>query len=61
MFAKKYIVYIDQISEDGNKQDGFVVILLIESTVTAISEQLSFISDVIIKSNNNANKYRICI
>ena len=57
MFAKKHIIYIDQILEDGNKQDGLVVISLIESAVAAINDQLPFISSVIIQSDN-ANQYQ---
>ena len=57
MFAKKHIIYIDQILEDGNKQDGLVVISLIESAVTAIHEHLPFINSIIIQSDN-ANQYQ---
>ena len=57
MYAKKHIVYVDQILEDGNRQDGFVVISLIESVAVAINEQLPFIHDVIIQSDN-ANQYQ---
>ena len=57
MFAKKHIIYIDQILEDGNRQDGLVVISLLESAVTAIYDQLPFISNIAIQSDN-ANQYQ---
>ena len=52
MYTKKHIVYVDQILEDGNRQDGFVVISLIESVAVSINEQLPFIHDIIIQSDN---------
>jgi len=57
MIAKKYIVYVDQILEESNRQDGLVVISLIEAAVVAIHDQLPFISSLIIQSDN-ANQYQ---
>ena len=57
MAAKKYIVYVDQILEESNRQDGLVVISLIEAAVVAIHDQLPFISSLIIQSDN-ANQYQ---
>ena len=52
MIAKKYIVYIDQILEESNRQDGLVDISLIECVVVTIHEQLTFITSLIIQSDN---------
>ena len=57
MAPKKYIVYIDQVLEDGNRQDGLIVISLIESALVGIHDQLPFINEIIIQSDN-ANQYQ---
>ena len=56
MKAKNYILYIDQILAVSNRLDGLVVISLVECAVFAINEQLTFISSLIIQSDN-ANQY----
>ena len=46
------IVYIDQILNDTNKQNGTTVVGLLEVTITAIMLELPFIKNAIITSNN---------
>ena len=48
--ARKNIVYIDQIMEQSNKQDGVTVISLIEAAIVAINDQISFIDQIILQS-----------
>ena len=43
-YAKKYLVYIDQILMNSNKQGGISVAGLLEACLTAIHCQLPFIS-----------------
>ena len=50
--ARKNIVYIDQIMERSNKQDGVTVISLIEAAIVAINDQMSFIDEIILQSDN---------
>ena len=50
--ARKNIVCIDQIMERSNKQDGVTVITLIEATIVAINDQMSFIDEIILQSDN---------
>ena len=50
--ARKHIVYIDQILESSNKQDGIMVISLIEASIVAINDQLPFINEIILQSDN---------
>jgi len=54
---KKYIVYIDQIMEESNKQDGMTVASLLEAILVTISDQLPFIKNIILQSDN-ANQYQ---
>lgn len=49
---RKNIVYVDQILENSNKQDGLTVISLIEAVLVAIIDQLSFIDELILQSDN---------
>ena len=51
-YTKKYIIYIDQILQGSNKQDGMTVIALLEACVTSLHIQLPFISRLIIQSDN---------
>ena len=51
--ARKNIVCIDQIMERSNKQDGVTVITLIEATIVAINDQMSFIDQIILQSDNH--------
>ena len=55
--AKKHIVYINQILEDCNKQDGATVLSLLEAALLVINDELPFIRNIIIQSNN-ANMYQ---
>ena len=50
--ARKNIVYIDQILESSNKQDGMMVISLLEAALVAINDQLPFINEIILQSDN---------
>ena len=50
--AKKYIIYIDQILQGSNKQDGISVLALLEACVSSLHIQLQFISRLIIQSDN---------
>ena len=49
---RKNIVYIDQILESSNKQDGMMVISLLEAALVAINDQLPFIDEIILQSDN---------
>ena len=49
---RKNIVYIDQIMENSNKQDGMTVISLIEAAIVTIIDQLSFIDEIVLQSDN---------
>ncbi len=51
-YAKKYLVYVDQILTNSNKQDGMSVIALLESCLTSLHSQLPFISQLTIQSDN---------
>ena len=51
-YGKKYLVYIDQILTNSNKQDGMSVIALLESCLTSLHSQLPFISQLTIQSDN---------
>ena len=50
--ARKNIIYIDQILESSNKQDGMMVISLLEAALVAINNQLPFINEIILQSDN---------
>ena len=50
--ARKNIVYIDQILESSNKQDDMMEILLLEAALVAINDQLPFINEIILYSDN---------
>ena len=49
-----YLVYIDQILMNSNRQNGMSVIVLLETCLTSIHGQLLFISQVSIQSDNTA-------
>ena len=49
--AKKLIVYIDQILEDCNKQDGATVLSLLEAALLVINDELPFIRNIIMQSD----------
>ena len=51
-YAKKYLVYVDQILTNSNKQDGMSVLGLLESCLTSLHSQLPFISQLTIQSDN---------
>ena len=51
-YEKKYLVYIDQILMNSNKQDGMSVVGLLEACLTSIHNQLPFISQLTIQSDN---------
>ena len=46
------IVYLDQILDDTNKQDGVAVVALLEVAITAFISELPFIKEAIITSDN---------
>ena len=51
MKQKKHIVYIDQILEDCNKQDGATVLSLLEAALLVINDELPFIRNIIMQSD----------
>ena len=51
-YPKKYLVYIDQILMNSNRQDGMSVISLLEACLASIHCQLPFISRLSIQSDN---------
>ena len=51
-YAKKYLVYIDQILTNSNTQDGMSVVSLLEACLTSIYCKLPFISKLTIQSDN---------
>ena len=48
----KYIVYLDQVLEDGNKQDSCTVFSLLEAAISQFINDLPFINEVILQSDN---------
>ena len=52
--ATKYIVYIDQIIQQGNKQDAFAVLALLEAALRIITQDLPYITEIILQSDNAA-------
>ena len=46
--AVKYLVYIDQVIQDGNKQDAFAVLSLLEAAMNVILVELTYISEIIL-------------
>ena len=56
-YVLKNIVYIDQIMEESNKQDGMTVASLMEDILVTISDQLPFIKNLTLQSDN-ANQYQ---
>ena len=49
---KEYRVYIDQILEGSNRQDGAAVVSLLEAVLTAITTELPFVEEIILQSDN---------
>jgi len=49
---KKYTVYLDQIVSDGNKQDSLSVYSLLDAALAQISNELPFISSIILQTDN---------
>lgn len=54
---RKYHIYINQILSDSNKQDGFVVLSLIEAATSAIINEVGYINELVLQSDN-ANCYQ---
>ena len=55
---KKYTVYLDQIVSDGNKQDS-----LLDAALAQISNELPFISSIILQTDNTKsynNTFLLC-
>ena len=50
--AKEYRIYIDQILEGSNRQDGAAVVGLLEAALTAITTELPFVEEIILQSDN---------
>ena len=48
----KYTVYLDQIVSDGNKQDSLSVYSLLDTALGQISNELTFISQIILQTYN---------
>ncbi len=51
-----YSVYLDQIMEDGNKQDSIFVVSLLDAALKQISVDLPFVRTITLQSDN-ANNY----
>ena len=49
---KEYRVYIDQILEGSNRQDGAAVLGLLEAALTSITTELPFVEEIILQSDN---------
>ena len=52
--AVKYLVFIDQVIQDGNKQDAFAVLSLLEAAMNVIHMELPYICELILQSDNAA-------
>ena len=52
MTPQRYTIYIDQIVTNGNKQDTNTVIALLECALMQLSDDLPFITEVILQSDN---------
>ena len=48
----KYTTYMNQIVNDGYQQDSLSVFALIDSAMNQISEELPFITDIIVQTDN---------
>ena len=61
---QKYTVYLDQIVSDGNKQDSLSVYSLLDTDLAPISNDLPFISSIILQTNNAKpynNTFLLCV
>mmetsp|Transcript_11911 Transcript_11911/g.11462 ORF Transcript_11911/g.11462 Transcript_11911/m.11462 type:complete len:109 (+) Transcript_11911:4601-4927(+) len=47
------MVYLDQVLEDGNKQDSVTVFSLLEAAIVQINNDLSFIKEIALQSYND--------
>ena len=59
----KYTVYLDQIVSDGNKQDSLSVYSLLDTALGQISNELTFISQIILQTDNAKsynNSFLLC-
>ena len=59
----KYTAYINQIVNDGNQQDCLSVFALIDSAMNQISEELPFITNIILQTDNTKsynNTFQLC-
>ena len=52
MTPQRYTLYIDQIIINGNKQDTNTVVALLKCTLMQLSDDLPFITEVILQSDN---------
>ncbi len=50
--ATKYCTYLDQILSDGNKQDTYCVLSLLEAGLKQIHNDLPFVKSIVLQSDN---------
>ena len=48
----RYTGYLDQIISDSNKQDSFCVFSLLEAALAQIKQELPFITNIILQTDN---------
>ena len=59
----KYTAYLDQIISDSNKQDSFCVFSLLEAALAQINNELPFITNVVLQTDNAKsynNNFLLC-
>ena len=52
--TNKYNAYMDQVLKDGNKQDVFAVIALLEAALSVMIQDIPYIEEIILQSDNAA-------
>ena len=52
--TNKYNVCMDQVLEDGNKQDVFAVIALLKAALSVMIQDIPYIEEIILQSDNAA-------
>ena len=61
--AVRYTVYLNQLLSDSNKQDSLSVFSLLEATMSQIREELLFITELILQTDNAksySNNFLLC-
>ena len=59
----RYTVYLNQLLSDSNKQDSLNVFSLFDAAMSQIYEELSFITDLILQTDNAksySNNFLLC-